>query len=211
MDDPAALALSLKLTLCNCHSGCEARTCLDDLPLGQALIQLLANGQPLSHDELAQVTGLAPEHLSERLAKMALDFDAASRVVGAGLTLRPTPHRFEISGRQLFAGCALDAVTYPALLAETVHVASSCRVTGQFVTVTVTPQGVSDVQPPEAVVSLVVPQPGQPPRQAYCGEVHFFTTAREAENWLAERPHAQEVPVATAYDIDNWLMAKPSA
>jgi alkylmercury lyase len=211
MEDPAALASSLKLALCDCPSGCEARTRLDDLPLCHALIRLLAAGQPLSHAELAQVTGLAPEHLSNRLAQMDLDYDDAGRVIGAGLTLRPTPHRFEIGGRHLFTWCALDALMYPGLLSETVRVESLCRATGQPVTVTVTQGGMTAVDPPDAVVSIVVPEPGQPPRLAFCGEVHFFASAYAAKGWLAERPQAQVVPVATAYALGNLLIARRAA
>jgi alkylmercury lyase len=139
---------------------------------------------------------------------MDLDYDEAGRVIGAGLTLRPTPHRFEIGGRQLFTWCALDALMYPGLLAETVRMESPCRVSGQPVRVTVTPSGVAAVDPSDAVVSLVLPQPGQPPRQAFCGEVHFFASVEIAQSWLAERPQAQVVPVATAYALGNLLIAQ---
>jgi alkylmercury lyase len=211
MDDPAALASSLKLALCNCESGCEARTRLDDLPLCHALIRLLAEGRPLSHDHLANVSGLGEEALGQRLAHMDLDYDEAGRIIGAGLTLRPTLHRFEIGGRLLYTWCALDALMYPNLLAETVRVESPCRATGRPVRVTITPGGVIAVEPAVAVVSLVLPQPGQPPRQAFCGEVHFFASARAAHDWLAERPQAQVVPVATAYTLGNMLIAKRGA
>ena len=211
MEDPHAFASSLKLALCDCRSGCEARTQLDDLPLCHALIRLLAAGHPLSHADLVQATGLSTEYLSDRLANMDLDYDDAGRVIGAGLTQRPTPHHFEISGHQLFTWCALDALMYPALLSETVRVESPCRATGQPVTVTVTQSGVTAVDPHDAVVSIVMPEPGQPPRQAFCGEVHFFASAAAAKSWLAERPQAQVVPVATAYALGNLLIARRGA
>ena len=208
MENPDALASQLRLALCSCQSGCEARTQLDDLPLCHALIRLLAVGQPLSHDDLVQITGLPLRGLTERLARMDLDYDEDGRVIGAGLNLRPTPHCFNIGGRQLFTWCALDALMYLGLLAETVYVESPCRVTGQPVRVMVTPGGVAAVDPCDAVVSLVLPQAGQPPRQAFCGEVHFFASVEVAQSWLAERPQAQVVPVATAYALGNLLIAK---
>jgi alkylmercury lyase len=61
------------------------------------------------------------------------------------------------------------------------------------------------------VVSLVLPQPGQPPRQAFCGEVHFFASESVAQGWLATCPRAQVVAVATAYALGNLLIAKRSA
>jgi alkylmercury lyase len=207
MEDPAALASSLKLALCDCRLGCEARTQLDDLPLCHALILLLAAGHPLSQAELGQATGHSLEQLSERLPKMDLDYDEAGRVTGAGLTLRSTLHRFELGGRHLFTWCALDALMYPALLAEPVRVESPCRATGRPVTVNLTQSGMTEVDPPDAVVSIVVPRPGQPSRQAFCGEVHFFASAAAAKAWLAERPQGQVVPVATAYALGNLLIA----
>jgi alkylmercury lyase len=145
------------------------------------------------------------------MAKMDLDYDEDGRVMGAGLTLRPTPHRFEIGGRHLFTWCALDALMYPALLAEPVRVESPCRATGRPVTVNVRQSGVTDVDPPDAVVSIVVPEPGLPPRQAFCGEVHFFASAAAAKSWLDERPQALVVPVATAYALGNLLIARRGA
>jgi alkylmercury lyase len=208
VQDPAALASSLKLALCDCQPTCEARTRLDNLPLCHALIRLLADGQPLSLDELAQATGLDLRQLTEKLARMDLDYDDAGRVIGAGLSLCPTPHQFAINGHALFTWCALDALMYPSLLGQTVQVVSPCRATGRPVQVTVTANGLTDVDPPEAVVSLVFAERGQPPRQAFCGEIHFFSSAGAAQAWLYERPKARVVPVATAYELGKLLVAQ---
>jgi alkylmercury lyase len=211
MENPAALPSLQKLALCDCPPGCEARTSLDNLPLCDALIRLLARGQPLAVDELAETTGLTTDQLSRKLASMDLDYDDKGHVIGAGLTLRPTPHRFSVGGHDLFTWCALDALMYPSLPAETVHVESPCRATGRPVSVTVAPNGVTEINPPEAVVSLVLPQAGQPPRLAFCGEVHFFSSVAAAQPWLAERPQATVVPVMTAYELGNALIAKRGA
>ena len=208
MESLAALASSLTLALCTCQATCDARTQLDGLPLCHALIRLLANGRPLAQAELAQVTGLAPRQLAEKIAGMELDYDDAGRVIGAGLSLRPTPHQFEINGHALFTWCALDALMYPSLLGQTVQVESPCRATGRRVKVTVTPQGLTAVDPPEAVVSLVAAERGRPSRQSFCGAVHFFGCAAAAQPWLAEHPPARVVPVATAYALGNLLIAK---
>jgi len=211
MEYSATLVSILKLALCKCQSGCDVRTSLDNLPFCHVLIRLLAAGHPLSHDQIAQITGLPLQDLSDRLHRMDLDYNEAGRVIGAGLTLRPTPHHFEIGDRLLYTCCALDALMYSGLLSETVRVESPCRATGQLIRVTVTPRGVTAVDPPEAVVSLVLPLPGQPPRQALCGEVHFFASAQVAQDWLAERPEALVVPAVTAYALGNLLIAMRGA
>ena len=54
--------------------------------------------------------------------------DATGAIVGArGLTLRPTRHALVISGRQLYAFCAIDAVGIPAALGADADVASRCH------------------------------------------------------------------------------------
>jgi alkylmercury lyase len=100
---------------------------------------------------------------------------------------------------------------YPTLLDETVVVESPCRVTGQPVTATVTAAGVTAIHPPEAVVSLVMPTPGQPARQAFCGQVHFFASAAVAQPWLAARPEAVVVPVSTAFAVGRQLIEQRNA
>lgn len=206
MEDATALVATLQLALCQCDPTCQARTQLDELPLCHALIRLLASGQPVPKSTLADLTGLPLERLDPILAHMDLDYDCDGHVIGAGLTLRPTPHRFRLAGRELFTWCALDALMYPALLAETVQIVSPCRVTGQTVSARVTSAGVTDIDPTEAVVSLVRPPPGQPPRQAFCGEVHFFVSAAAALPWLAGRPNAVVVPVTTAFQVGRQLI-----
>ena len=83
--------------------------------------------------------------------------------------------------------------------------------TGQPVTARVTAARVSDVEPPEAVISLVRPVPSLPPRQAFCEQVHFFASTAVAQPWLAERPAAVVVPVATAFEIGRQLIEQRGA
>jgi Alkylmercury lyase/MerR family regulatory protein len=60
-----------------------------------------------------------------------------------GLTLNPTPHRFELNERVLFTWCALDSLMFPGLIGQTAQVQSPCASTGTPIGVTVTRQGVA--------------------------------------------------------------------
>jgi alkylmercury lyase len=71
------------------------------------------------------------EQVAEVLAGLAdLEVDQSGNVVGWGLTFIPTPHRFRMNGQQFYTWCALDALTYPALLRLPAGVESSCPVRG---------------------------------------------------------------------------------
>ncbi len=99
--------------------------------------------------------------VAEVLAGLSdLEMDPSGNVVGWGLTFIPTPHRFQVNGHTFYTWCALDALTYPALLGLSARVESSCPVSGTPVTLWVMPTGVHDLSTPSSVVSLVIPEQG---------------------------------------------------
>ncbi|MBB4517474.1 hypothetical protein GGD68_006277 [Paraburkholderia fungorum] len=69
-------------------------------------------------------------------------WDDDGNVVGYGLTLRETPHTFEVDGRLLYTWCAFDTLFFPALIDRTAHVVSRCAATGVPVSLTVTPEAI---------------------------------------------------------------------
>src|SRR5713226_5632935 len=81
------------------------------------LVRLLARGHPVTPERLASVLQMTAEQVAEVLAGLAdLEVDQSGNVVGWGLTFIPTPHSFQVNGRTFYTWCALDALTYPALL-----------------------------------------------------------------------------------------------
>jgi alkylmercury lyase len=172
----------------------------------RALIPLLARGYPVSLEELAvaiekplaDVTAVIHQHMN-------IEYDEAGRIIGAGITLQPTPHQLFLDGRTLYTWCALDALLYSPLLGRPVQVKSPCAATGVPIHMVVTPTGVEEVDPPDAVVSILKPQKGLPIRQAFCNDVNFFHSADAAGSWLAEHPEAAVVAVADAYQLGQQL------
>jgi hypothetical protein len=126
------------------------------------LIPLLAEGQPVSPERIAAALKRLPEEITRTLRRLPnVELDERGNVMGAGLTLRPTPHRFTINGLTMFTWCALDALIFPGLLGQTVQVESQCKSAGIPVRLKITPSGVAQVEPPDAVVSLVIPDAGK--------------------------------------------------
>lgn len=170
------------------------------------LILLLAEGQAVSPARIAGALERSIEEIETTLRQMpSIELDEDGNVVGAGLTLRPTPHRFTINDRTMFTWCALDALMFPGLLKQTVQVESPCVTTNIPVRVKVTPNGVEQVEPAEAVVSLVAPGASADIRRSFCDYVNFFSSNEAASSWLSKHPGATTLPVKEAYRLGRRL------
>jgi len=171
-----------------------------------ALLRELARGQPVSPSVLAAALGWPTEKVGEVLHRIpSIEFDDAGSVVGMGLTLRETPHVFEIDGERLYTWCALDALMFPTLIGKPARVSSPCAATGVPIRLTVTPDGVRDLEPPEAVVSLVLPDAPTDVRSSFCVRVNFFASAAVAQTWLSAHPGATVARVEEAFRLGQEL------
>ncbi len=134
---------------------------IDQHVLGfSVLVQGIAHSGAVTPEEFASKLGIEPSRASglfARLATMGLQVDGQGNVVGAALTARKTVHRVRVRGKELYAWCALDTLIIPGLLGEEGEVSSTCAVSGEPIRITVTPDGVRDFDPADAVVSIVLP------------------------------------------------------
>lgn len=176
--------------------------------LWRPLLQLIAQGHPVGLDDIATATGHSADDIRAALAAMPdTEYDPDGRVVGAGLTQLPTPHRFQIDDQALYTWCALDTLVFPAVLDRPAHVTSTCHTTVAPIRLTVTPDEVTDVHPATAVVSVLIPDAPASIRSVFCNHVHFFADPAAAQPWLAEHPDATVLPVAEAYQLGKPLTA----
>ncbi|MBA0127661.1 organomercurial lyase MerB [Haloechinothrix sp. YIM 98757] len=174
--------------------------------LWSPLLRLLAGGSPVPVARLAAATGRTEPDVRRALARLSdTEYDEHGRIVGWGLTQRPTPHSFIVDGVALYTWCALDTLIFPAVLDRTARVESPCRATGAPVRLTVTPAGISDVEPATAVLSIVAPQAQSSVRTAFCDQVHFFAEPASAQDWNREHPEASVLPVAEAHTLAQRL------
>lgn len=174
--------------------------------LWSALLRLLARGEPVTIEQLTEATGKPAEEVRAGLAALAdTEYDEVGRVVGHGITLRPTPHSFEVDGRQLYTWCALDTLIFPAVLDRPTRVSSPCHSTGTLVRVEVDPHEVVGVEPAAAVVSIVTSDGCTSVRSAFCNQVHYFAAPAAAATWVHEHPDATVLPVREAFDLGHRL------
>ncbi|MDA8356388.1 MAG: organomercurial lyase, partial [Actinomycetota bacterium] len=114
--------------------------------LYRPLLRLLADGQPVRIKDLAAAAGRSIDDVRQTVASLPdVEIDDHGRIVGYGLTLRETPHRFEIDGKRLYTWCALDTLVFPPLLGRSARIESPCHGTGTPIRITVEPTGVTSV------------------------------------------------------------------
>jgi alkylmercury lyase len=164
-------------------------------------LQLLSNGgYPVPPDEIAIRLQVPSETLISILRGFGAEFDKDGNIVGVGLTLVPTPHVYEVNSTKLYTWCAIDALLFPIILKHTAHIESLDPISGDKIQVTVTPDGVQNVEPEAAVVSWVNSNVDPSNiRGSICHYVYFFTSSETASKWIAEHPGKMFYPVIDAF------------
>lgn len=186
---------------------------------GVALIQELAKGHPVTPHRAAELTDTYTEaEIKEQFAKAAdkgIELDATGALTGNALTLKPTRHRYQTDGVDLYAWCSLDTLFLPALIGSNALVTSTDPVTGDQIRLTVSPNGVIDYTPSTARLSIVVPGTTPScstdghtgPTSATCSQMHFFTTPETAAAWANDHPGVEIVTVDQAEQVAAALAA----
>ncbi|MEX1277471.1 MAG: organomercurial lyase, partial [Chloroflexota bacterium] len=152
--------------------------------------ELLRVGRPLAPAELAGALGLPIERVDEILRRHAemgfVYFNGEDRVqamwavggIDAG-------HRITVDGQTGPTWCALDTLLLPIWWGAEAAVTSRDPLTGRGISLTVGPDGVTDLVPANAVVSAYEPEGPvtQDVRASFCEFVNFFESAETAAEW----------------------------
>lgn len=173
------------------------------------VVRLLAVGEPLSLDRLAAESSWSLQDVEAAVrSHPGVDWDDQGRLLGIGLTLRQTPHRFTFDGRTVFGWCASDTLIFPVMLGKSGIIESPCPATGQQIKVVVTPEQVQNVAPSNAVVSLVRPDKINDIRAEACALGNFFASSEAAGEWLAAHPEGMVHSVEEDFKLHREVMEK---
>ena len=165
------------------------------------LLRLLAAGEPVTVEALAAAVGLPVDEVTRRLAAVPdTEYDEQGRIVGQGLTLRPTRHRFTVAGQELYTWCALDTLFFPALIGKAATIESTSPGSGTLIRVMTGADGtVTSVQPATAVVSIISHPGTGPVRSSFCNQVHYFASREDAQPWLDSHPDGEVLDIEAAH------------
>jgi hypothetical protein len=178
-----------------------------------ALYELLALGDPVGPAALAARAGVPEAAVLATLGGWPGVFrDDEGRVVGFwGLAIPAMAHRFQAAGgKPIYAWCALDPFLIVPVIRRPARVASQDPVTGEPITMTVTPEGVEDLSPASAVVSFVAPDKpfDHDVIQTFCELVLSFSSRESAQRWAQGREGIDLLPVAEAFEVGLHAWSK---
>ncbi len=179
----------------------------DQRRFAQTIYRLLAAGRPAPPAAIAEQAGWPVADVEAQLdawPAVFRNYDGA--VVGFwGLTSEAlTDHRMQFDrAGTAWTWCSYDTLFIAPLLDTTAHVTSRCPITGTTVRLTVSPHGVSSLEPDTAVVSLLLPDKpfDDNVRQTLCHYVHFFASPAAADEWTRAHPGTFSLPVADAFEV----------
>jgi hypothetical protein len=178
------------------HTDIASTNQMDEfLPLVQFL-RLRGSG-PVTPLRLATVLCLSPAEVEALLPSSGLVFGP-----DGSIHLPPGPHQISLDEETFtMAGCALDTLLFPLLMGQAVRVVSTCPATGRPIRLTVTEQGIEDLDPQAAVVSLLLPGEATNicnAQETICAYGHFFVDREHALSWPDLHPEAVLLSVADA-------------
>ncbi|MGH8994558.1 MAG: organomercurial lyase [Acidimicrobiales bacterium] len=165
------------------------------------LLRLLARGEPVDLDDLAEIAGPAGADLGRVVhAQPGAEWDSDGLLVGFGLTRRPTDYRLLIGGKTLYTWCASDTLFFSIILGEHTVAKSTCPTTGRPICLEITPEAVTSATPAETVISQQHRQDlvGNL-RSDVCDHGRFFASRAAAADWLAIHPDGRVLSVAEAF------------
>ncbi len=177
--------------------------------VSRAVINLLADGQPVTRQALATATGLSESQIEEYIASVRREGVEVEdgTIVGLALSLRPTRHRFRVRGNDLYTWCGFDTLFLPIILGEPAEVDSTCPVTGTEIRLTVEADGTVSAAHPATVVVGVVGEEvtscceAAGPDSAICTQMPFFATREAGERWLVDHPGVAILDLDDARDV----------
>jgi alkylmercury lyase len=177
--------------------------------VSRAVVNLLADGRPVSPQSLAAATGLGLAHVDDYIYNVRREGVevADGMIVGLALSLRPTQHRFRVRGNDLYTWCGFDALFLPIILGERAEATSTCPVTGMKIRLTVEADGaVSAVDPATVVVGVVGEEVTSccevaGPDSAICTQMPFFASREVGERWSADHPGVAIVDLDDAREV----------
>ena len=187
----------------------NAMPSLDDAGQRVALAtyRLLANGDPVAAEQVADRAGLAVGDVRRLLEEWPGVYLRAGELIGFwGLALADMPHVLRVGGRELRAWCAWDTLFLPELIGQAAEVESTCPTTGDTIRLEVVPgDGVHELSPATAVLSFL--RPDRPFDadlvMSFCHFVHFFRDEAAAEAWTAKHSNTFAISVAQGFEIGH--------
>ncbi len=174
------------------------------------LYRMLAEGEPVALKDVVDSLAMPVGRVKEVVGNWpGVFYDDDGGIIGYwGLATTKTGHEFKVDGKTLYTWCAWDALFIPELLGKVAKVESTCPTTKETIHLTVTPNGVEDIEPKETVVSFLIPDEQKANENvvaSFCHFVHFFSSEDAAAKWIASHPGTFAMSLDEAFELGKKI------
>ena len=183
-----------------------------DQQIATAVYRLMSKGEPVEATAVAEsVAGITVDSVNERLNSWPGVFrDHSGRVVGFwghAIDKLDPEYRLVADGNTTYAWCALDTLFIPGIIGKAVRVEASDPISGEAVSVVVDGDGVREVTPAGALVSMAIPDGpfGYDVIESFCHRVLFFASDQTGARWVARHNGASLLSVEQAFELGRVL------
>lgn len=168
----------------------------DKTRLVPRIFRLLAEGSPVGRDRILEVAAELgmPRDEADALIEAWTERDDSGTIRGLGVTYNPTPHRMTLGGNEMWAWCAIDTLIFAIILDRPIAVESAAPRRGGTVRLLVSRDGVSRVDPAEAVITWPTRRADQVDISStaaiwgtFCHHSFLFPSREKAHRWAAGR------------------------
>lgn len=168
-----------------------------------ALLCLVSKGEPVAIAALAAEANIPIHDIEQWLRQQPeVDWDDQGRLLGFGLTQRPTKHRLVLDGRTLYTFCAADALIFPPMLGQAATVDSTCADSGEQIHVKVEPDAVVIAEPRQTMISHILGGISScDVRSTVCNHGLFYASVDSALHWQERHPNGVVLPVEEFFNI----------
>ncbi len=183
-----------------------------DQTLALRLYRLLAEGEPVSRERLAQTVNMPVAEVSRTLSNWPGVYDDENHnIIGFwGLTIKEMRHRLDVNGKTLYTWCAWDTLFIPELLNATADVTSTCAATGETIRLAISPTAAKDLEPSYVVVSFLIPDKTKFQENltaSFCHFVYFFRDREVGKQWVAKHAGTFLLSLEEAFTIGGKMNA----
>lgn len=186
-----------------------------DQQVAAAVYRLMSRGAPVETTAVADsVGGITADSVNERLNSWPGVFrDDSGRVVGFwghAIDKLDPEYRLIADGNTTYAWCALDTLFIPGIIGKVVRVEASDPISREAVSVLVDGDGVREVTPAGALVSMAIPDGpfGYDVIESFCHRVLFFASDQTGAAWIAKHKGATLLSVEQAFELGRVLIER---
>ncbi len=175
--------------------------------VARAIYELLATGSPAQPTAIAERSRVSVAEVERYLGEWPATFRNSDGAVTGFFGLASHPgyrHRLDVEGLgTAWTWCTYDPLFITRVLGVTGVVTSQCPVTGTTVRLVVTPQGVAEVEPSTAVMSMLSPDRASVENiiTSLCRYIALFGTTEHAHSWTSADPGTFVVSIDDAFEI----------